>query len=157
MVEPIPESVDMPTNPTADPQQEMLGIQQKSASIIRLPQERLVELPPVQGEMAISKKDLQKITEICSSARKTRLHWADLFLGLASLFAGAFITGLISGFPYDVSFQSILSFNISPAIAVGSSVAFFFSRKNEHTSVKSMADHILEYIPEELLKLGDKT
>lgn len=153
MSEMVPESVLQPTNPTAGNPQ--LKIQQQGMSILRLPQDRLVELPPVQGELAISKKDLQKITEICSSAGRTKLHLTDLFLGLASLFAGTSITGLISGFPYDLSFRSILSFNISPAIAVGSCVAFFFSRNAEHISAKSIADHILEYIPGDFLKTGD--
>jgi hypothetical protein len=48
-------------------------------------------------------------------------------LGIASLFAGAFISAIISGIPIENSFKSIIFYILSPMIAVGCGVAFFFS------------------------------
>lgn len=76
------------------------------------------------------------------------MPWAEMLLGLSSLFAGAFLSAIISGVALEANWRSVVFYIISPAVAAGCGVAFFFLRKQNQTTAKSLADHIVEFLPD---------
>ena len=69
-------------------------------------------------------------------------------MGLSSLFAGAFLSALLSGVVFEMSWRSILFYVISPIIAVSAAVAFLLMRRQEQVTAKTLAEHVMEYLPE---------
>jgi hypothetical protein len=83
--------------------------------------------------------DLGKLT-------KPRFPWAEVLLTLASLGWGGIIGAMGSNIEYS-SIRGKLFYTALPMAAVGTTVAYFFVRKNENTSAESIAASILSEIP----------
>ena len=119
----------------------------RNSGVMELRQTNVVKFDQKIESVAVDSRNIEKIYSICKDASSKRTPWTDVMLGIASLFAGAFISAIISGIPIENSFKSIIFYILSPMIAVGCGVAFFFNRKNEGSDVHDIAKHILEYLP----------
>jgi len=87
---------------------------------------------------------------ICESVKDTTFPIAEICLAIATLFAGASISSLISGIQLQADWKAIVFYVVSPMIVTGCLVAYFLTRKREEKSKADIVKHILEYIPEEL-------
>lgn len=147
----------VPSAPIRDLGQQSVEVfQTATGGSIGVTKQSSLEFLPDKGDVAISKERLKKISDICEDAIASKRNAADLFLGVASLFAGAFFSGWFSGVPYDSSIKGILTYTIFPVIAAGCGIAYFFLHRNDYISVNTLATHVKEYIPEDFLKTGDK-
>ena len=118
---------------------------------ICIPQNRYVVFPQYHGDVAVEKDKLKDIAILCKNASNTKYHLDDLYLSIASLFAGVIISAIFSRTPVDGSLKCIFCYTLSPAGFVGGLVAFLYSRKMEYTSVKNLADQIMNYLPKEIM------
>lgn len=66
-----------------------------------------VVLPPEEKKIAINISAIRKIRYECACAKENKFTYAELWLGLSTLFLGAFFSALISKIPYKVNFLSI--------------------------------------------------
>lgn len=102
---------------------------------------------PEPGEMiVIDLKNINKIKNECAKAKKNHFPWAEVLLGASSLLIGAFLSALMSQISYELKFLSVLFYTICPTLGLGCGVAYFFCRKNDVYSAKSLAERIEEYI-----------
>lgn len=111
-----------------------------------------VDSPKPIDKMLIDKSSVTKVLKECSKAKKTPFPWAELLLGIATLLIGAFLSALISKFPYEIKFLSILFYTICPVVGIGCFTAYFLCRKLDGITLKSFAEKI-----EEQLKTDDET
>ena len=111
-----------------------------------------VMLPPEEKMIAVKISSLKKVRMECNIAKKTKFTFSEMWLGLASLFLGGFLSALISSIPYEYSWLSILSYSICPIGGIGFGVAYFFCRNNDNRDIIQLAEKIEEYIldPEEM-------
>lgn len=109
-----------------------------------------VKVPKASQKVALDTHAVKKVQSLCAKAKKSRFPIAEVFLGIASLFLGAFLSALIAKVPYEMSFASILSYNICPVGGAGFGVAYFFYRQNDSADVVRLATQIEECICESI-------
>ena len=135
-------------------QQNIVGNAENTTSIqyesgkIELQQKNIVKYDNHIESVVINKRDILRIQKICNSAEDPEAPLIEISLGLSSLFAGAFFSALLSNVVFEMSWRSILFYVISPIIAVGAAVAFFLMRRQEQITTKTLAEHVMEYLPE---------
>ena len=82
-------------------------IDEKSNHTLQYEQKHNVVLPPEEKKIAINISAIRKIRYECACAKENKFTYAELWLGLSTLFFGAFFSALISKIPYKVNFLSI--------------------------------------------------
>ena len=105
-----------------------------------------IRVPKVRDRLLIDAKIIRKIKSVCEEAQKGKFTYAEVFLGIASLFLGAFLGSLMSQVPYELTFRGILSYTICPIGGIGFGVAYWFCRKNDMKDIKYWAEKVSEYI-----------
>lgn len=98
----------------------------------------------VNDMVAIRITSIKKIKKNCEDAKKNKFSWCELFLGLSTLFAGGFLSAIISQIKYESKFLSIFLYSICPTIAVALFVAYIFCRKSTLIDAKSLAEVVEE-------------
>ena len=88
-----------------------------------------VKMPKPGKKILIDACSIEKIKNECTSVKKTTFPIAELLLGLATLFLGAFLSAVISQIEYKFAFLSILFYSICPVVGIGTFVAYFFAAK----------------------------
>ena len=106
-----------------------------------------VVLPPDEKSIALKVSSLKHIKLECEKAKKSMFNFSELWFGIATLLLGAFFSALISEFPYELKFLSVLFYSICPIGGIGFGVAYYFCRFNNNKSVISLVETIEEYIP----------
>ena len=102
---------------------------------------------PDPGEMVvIDLKSINKIRNECDKAKNNHFPWAEVLLGVSSLFIGAFLSALMSQISYELKFLSVLFYTICPTAGIGCGVAYIFCRKNDMYTAKQLAEKIEDYI-----------
>lgn len=91
----------------------------------------VVKFEQKKESVMVDSRNIKKPHSICEDVNSQRFPWADVMLSVASLFAGTFISAIISGISLDGSVKSVVFYILSPVIAVGCGVAFFFTRRIE--------------------------
>ena len=109
-------------------------------------------MPPEEKKIAINISAIRKIRYECACAKENKFTYAELWLGLSTLFFGAFFSALISKIPYKVNFLSIFFYSVCPVLGGIFCVAYFFCRKNNNRDIVQLAEKIEEYIidPEDM-------
>lgn len=115
---------------------------------LEIQQRNVVKFNEQIESIIIEVKSVKKINSLCQNIEEPKMPWAEVFLGLASLFAGAFISALISGIQLNSSWRSIVFYIISPVVAVGCGVAFLFLRKQGLVAAKMLAEQVVGLLPE---------
>ena len=82
-------------------------IDEKSNHTLQYEQKHNVVLPPEEKKIAINISAIRKIRYECACAKENKFTYAELWLGLSTLFFGAFFSALISKIPYNVNFLII--------------------------------------------------
>lgn len=118
-----------------------------NGGLIELRQTNVVKFDQKIESFAIDSRNIVKLHAICEKVSLQRFPWADVLLGIASIFAGAFISAFASGVSLEWSVRSVVFYILSPVLAVGCGVAYFFTRKIEEADVHELAEHIREYLP----------
>lgn len=119
-----------------------------NTSIMEFSQTNVVKYHNKLESVAVDIRDIEKMRAVCEKMKRSSFPIAEICLSAASLFAGGFISALISGVSFELNLKSIVFYTLCPAIAAGCIVAYFFKRDAEQTSTKFLADRILEYLPE---------
>lgn len=104
-----------------------------------------VVLPPEEKKI-INISTLRKVRQECKKVKKSKFSFAELWLGFATMFLGAFLSALMSKMPYELSFLSVLFYTICPIGGVGFGISYFYCRNNENRSITQFAEKIEEYI-----------
>ena len=128
-----------------------------SSGTLELQQKNVVKFNNQVESTLIELKTVEKLRFICEKVEEPKMPWPEIFLGLSSLFAGAFLSALISGIVLEANWRSILFYIASPSVAVGCGVAFFFLRKQNQASAKSLADHIVDFLPDVDIEQGKES
>ena len=115
-----------------------------SNGTLRYSQTYDVKVPRASGKVVLDTASVKKIRHLCTQTQKSKFPFAEVFLGVASLLLGAFLGALIAKVPYELSFVSVLSYNICPVGGIGFGVAYFFCRNNETGDTKQLATQINE-------------
>jgi len=97
-------------------------------------------------QIAIEERSIKIMTKACEKALEAKPSLAELFLSLASLFLGAFVSAIISGVSYKFDLWSIIFYNACPALGIGCFVAWLFKRKQENADAVGLANLVLECI-----------
>ena len=119
-----------------------------NSGMLELQQKNVVKFNNQVESTIIELKTVEKLRSICEKVEEPKVPWPEIMLGLASLFAGAFLSAIISGIMLAPNWKCVVFYIFSPTIAAGCGVAFFFNRKQNQASAKSLADHIMELLPE---------
>lgn len=124
----------------------------ESNHTLQYEQKHNVVLPPEEKKIAINISAIRKIRYECACAKENKFTYAELWLGLSTLFFGAFFSALISKIPYKVNFLSIFFYSVCPVLGGIFGVAYFFCRKNNNRDIVQLAEKIEEYIidPEDM-------
>lgn len=101
-----------------------------------------VAIPKPNNKVVLDISAINKALLICRHAKKKRFPFAEVFLGAASLFIGAFFGALVSKVPYEASLASILSYNVFTVLGVGFAVAYVFCRDKESNDAVQLATKI---------------
>ena len=127
-------------------------IDEKSNHTLQYEQTHNVVLQPEEKNIAINISAIRKIRYECACAKENKFTYAELWLGLSTLFFGAFFSALISKIPYKVNFLSIFFYSVCPVLGGIFGVAYFFCRKNNNRDIVQLAEKIEEYIidPEDM-------
>ena len=96
--------------------------------------------------VAIDKRKIERIKKLCNQGDNKKIPVADIFLGLSTLFAGAFLSALASSVPFELGWKAVVFYILSPVITTGCFVAFLFLRHDTNMSVESFSEKILEYL-----------
>ena len=131
-------------------------ISDKSNKELQFDQTVSVLVPKVRDRIVVDAISIQKIKKTCEEAQKERFPYAELFLGISSLFLGAFLGALMSQVPYTFSFLGVLSYSICPIAGIGFGVAYILNRKNNANEIKNFAGKILEYVDDSVEAEGDE-
>ena len=105
-----------------------------------------VVLPPEETKIAINISTLKKVRHECQKVKESKFSLAELWLGFATMFLGAFLSALMSKTPYELSLLSVLSYTICPIGGVGFGISYFYCRNNENRNITQFAERIEEYI-----------
>ena len=115
-----------------------------------------VKVPKANKKVLVDAGVIKKIQLLCAQAKTEKFPFAEVFLGVASLFWGAFLSALISGVSYEASFVSILSYNVCPVGGVGFGVAYFFCRKKGFADMVQLATRIEECICDSVIEESEE-
>ncbi len=115
---------------------------------LELHQKNVVKFNNQVESTLIEVKTVEKLRSICEKVEEPKIPLNEILLGLSSLFAGAVLSALTSGIALEANWRSVFFYIISPIVAVGCGVAFFFLRKLSQVSAKSLADRIVELLPD---------
>lgn len=115
---------------------------------LEIQQKNVVRYNQQVDSTIIEIKNVEKIRLMCNKVENPRIPWPEILLGLSSLFAGAFLSAIISGIGLEPNWKTVVFYILSPVAATGCGVAFVFKRNQNQESAKSLADHILDYLPE---------
>ena len=99
--------------------------------------------------VVIDKRHIQTIRNLCKAEDTDNTVATEICLAISMLFAGAFLSAIISKVDFVFNCMAILFYIISPVTAVGCFVAYYFKRNIDMASKKQLAEHILEYLPRE--------
>ena len=97
-------------------------------------------------QVAIRASSIRKILKACKDTKKNEFTWSELFLGLSTLFIGAFFSAIISQVEYTSKFLSVFLYSICPMVGVSFFVAYFFCRKASSIDASRLAELVEEYI-----------
>ena len=127
-------------------------ISQDNNNVLSYEQTHNVVLPPEEKKIAINVSAIKKVRNECKRAKQKSLALSEVWLGLASLLLGAFLSALMSDIAYEWSWKSVLFYSVCPVGGVAFSVAYFFCRSNNNRDIVQFAEKIEEYIldPEEM-------
>lgn len=125
-------------------------ISDKSNKELQFDQTVSVRVPKIREQVSIDKISVQKIKKVCEDANKEKFPYAEVFLGMSTLFLGAFLSALLSKIPYAFNFIGVLSYSVCPFAGIGFGVAYIFKRKNNANDIKVFSEKILEYIEDSL-------
>ncbi|MDO5297783.1 MAG: hypothetical protein Q4F18_00025 [Clostridia bacterium] len=89
---------------------------------------------------------VKKIKAECEEAKRAQFPYAEVFLGIASLLIGAFLSAILSKVTYEFKILSIFFYTICPVGGVGSGVAYWFCRKKDTADIKLFAEKVEGYI-----------
>jgi hypothetical protein len=89
---------------------------------------------------------LERCRSRLSSVSAPTFPLGDLLLGAATLFAGAFLSALMSGVCL-ASWRGVLFYILSPIIATGTGVAFAFVRTSYGRSCHEAVKNVLDELP----------
>ena len=120
---------------------------QIQGTVLELNQTNVVKYENRIESSLVSNENLKRIVDLCQKTEKNSFSGAELCLGIATLFAGAAISAILAGITFEMGWRTIAFYTVSPAIAIGCFVAYFFMRKNESLSKNELAKRILEYLP----------
>ena len=118
-------------------------------NFMELQQTNIIKFETKVESVAVNLDSIKKIHSICNQIKSSDSSAGEILLGIATLFAGAFFSAIISSVPYILEWKSILFYGISPVVAVSCFIAFLLLRKNREFSNKEFADRILEYLPDD--------
>lgn len=131
-------------------------ISDKSNKELQFDQTVSVRIPKIREQVTVDKISVQKIKRICEDANKEKFPYAEVFLGISTLFLGGFLSALLSKVPYAFNFIGVLSYSVCPIAGIGFGVAYIFKRKNNANDIKVFAEKILEYIEDSLEIEGEE-
>lgn len=120
---------------------------QIQSEVFEIKQTNVVTIDKRIESSVISNDNLDKIKTLCYKAEEIQFPLTELFLGIATLFAGATISAIISGINFEMGWKALLFYVVSPMISVGCYVAYYFLRKNENVTKKELAHYVLEHLP----------
>lgn len=121
-------------------------ISKDTNQLLQYEQTHNVMLPPEEKMIAVKISSIKKIRSECDLAKQTKFTYAELWLGLSTLFIGALLSAFMSSIPYENSFRSVFSYTICPIGGIGFGLAYFFCRNNSNRDVIQLAGKIEEYI-----------
>lgn len=110
-------------------------------------------MPPEPQRVAVNIKDVEKIREICKKSKNEKHKFGELYLTGASLMAGVILNAITSKATYDNNLTNLMVYTVSPILAAGLGVAYFYNRGNIINNTKDMAERIEEHL-EEVENLG---
>ena len=105
-------------------------------------------IPKNSNIVAVEESIIKKIRKSCAKGKKQKFPWAEVLLGVASLFIGTALGAVVSSVPYELSVVSILSYNVMPILGVGCAVAYVFCRKIEMVDILQLTTEIDDLIKE---------
>lgn len=105
-----------------------------------------VRVPKPEDKVVLDASSVKKIKAECEMAKKTQFPYAEVFLGIASLLIGAFLSAILSKVTYEFKLLSIFFYTICPVGGVGTGVAYWFCRKKDITDIKLFAEKVEGYI-----------
>lgn len=105
-----------------------------------------VRVPKPEDKIVLDASSVRKIKEECEKAQKIQFPYAEMFLGIASLLIGAFLSAILSKVTYELKFLSIFFYTICPVGGVGAGVAYWFCRRKDSSDIKLFAEKVEEYI-----------
>lgn len=105
-----------------------------------------VKVPKPEDKIVLDASCVKKIKEGCEEAKRVQFPYAEVFLGLASLLIGAFLSAILSKVTYEFKLLSVFFYTICPVGGVGAGVAYWFCRKRDITDIKLFAEKIEGYI-----------
>lgn len=111
-------------------------ISQDNNNILSYEQTHNVVLPPGEKKIAINVSAIKKVRNECKLVKQSGFTLSEVWLGLASLLLGAFLSALMSDITYEWSWKSVLFYSVCPVGGVGFSVAYFFCRSNNRDMVR---------------------
>ena len=135
--------------------EEAVNIITNNRNALEFGQTHKVRFPELGEFIAIDESNITKVKEICNEAKKVKYSYAELLLGLASLFLGAFFSAIISKVDYGFHSLSIFFYTFCPAAGVGCGVAYLFYRNKIVIDIKQFALRIEDAI-DSTVKLIDK-
>ena len=89
---------------------------------------------------------IRRIEEACKKAQEAKNSNAEIYLGVSSLLAGAFLSAIISSISYELSFLGVFFYTICPTGAVSLFVAYMMTRNNERMSLRGLAESVRQEI-----------
>ena len=116
---------------------------------LELKQTNIVTFDKEVESVVIDKRHIQTIRNLCKAEDTDNTVATEICLAISMLFAGAFLSAIISKVDFVFNCMAILFYIISPVTAVGCFVAYYFKRNIDIASKKQLAEHILEYLPRE--------
>lgn len=105
-----------------------------------------VRVPKPEDKIVLDASSVKKIKAECEEAKRAQFPYAEVFLGIASLLIGAFLSAILSKVTYEFKILSIFFYTICPVGGVGSGVAYWFCRKKDTADIKLFAEKVEGYI-----------
>jgi len=105
-----------------------------------------VHIPKPEDKIVLDASSVRKIKAECEKAKRVKFSYAEVFLGIASLLIGAFLSAILSKVTYEFKLLSIFFYTVCPVGGVGAGVAYWFCRKKDTTDIKLFAEKVEGYI-----------
>jgi len=120
----------------------------ETSSVMEIPQTNAVSISNRVESIAIDKRNVNKIRDLCKGFKETSFWNCDIFLALSTLAFGTSLSAIISDMPFQPNLKCVAFYTIVPMIGIGSLVAYYYKRKTESVAKEELAVRILEYLPE---------